>query len=153
VLVITSCFSRSDCTCCSRSAKGRGTIRFRDFAAESFTRYEGTWRVSTERDACNQCRRGTQRFNVSHTRLTSTEASGSEDFHGRRERSRQDGVGGRGQQPLRSNEYRRLVKVRQHRMDFESTEGVVIVSEHSSYDCYLIHGIASCSHRSPESGL
>ena len=26
-----------------------GTIRFRDLAAESFTRYEGTWRVTTER--------------------------------------------------------------------------------------------------------
>jgi hypothetical protein len=26
-----------------------GTIRFRDLAAESFTRYKGTWRVSTER--------------------------------------------------------------------------------------------------------
>ena len=93
MLVITSCSSRSECTCCSRSAKRRGTIRFRDFAAESFTRYEGNWRVSTERDTCNQCRRGTQRFNVSHTQLTSTKASGSEDFHGRRERSRQDGVG------------------------------------------------------------
>ena len=70
---------------------------------------------------CNQCRRGTQRFDVSHTQLTSTKASGSEAFHGRRESRRQDGAGGRGEHPLRSNQYRRLVKVRQHRMDFEST--------------------------------
>ncbi len=26
-----------------------GTIRFRDLAAENFTRYKATWRVSTER--------------------------------------------------------------------------------------------------------
>jgi hypothetical protein len=34
------------------------------------------------------------------------------------------------------------VKVRQYRLDIESTEGGVIVSEHSDYDCFLIHGIA-----------
>ena len=58
----------------------------------------------SNRNACHQRRRGTQRFNVSHTQLTSTKASGPEAFNGRRESSRQDGAGGRGEHPLRSNE-------------------------------------------------
>jgi serine/threonine protein kinase len=93
------------------------------------------------RNACDQCRVRTQRFDISHAQLTPTKPSGSEAFHARRKRSCQDGAGRRGEDPLWSHEQRRLMKVRQHRLDIESTEGGVIVSEHSDYVCFVIHGV------------
>jgi len=53
--VITSCFFFEASAPAARDPPRGGTIRFHHLAAESFTCYEGTWRVSTERGKALVC--------------------------------------------------------------------------------------------------